>query len=108
MLALQVEPELRAILPLLGLATSTTDRTTRETCEKNLEEVLATRELADLLGEDYVYLVRIVLTDQRGPLLRHGTAHGLLPIEAFTPELAHLLVYSLLWLTRFARRHDPE
>ena len=49
LLALQVEPILRCVLERLGLATSRTDRRSGVTREKNLEEILATRELADLL-----------------------------------------------------------
>jgi hypothetical protein len=101
LLALQVEPALRAILPLLGLPTTITDPRQGVTREKTLDELLATDELAELLGDEYVYFVRFVLTDQRGPLLRHGTAHGLIAIEICHSGMAHLLVYMLLWLTRF-------
>ncbi|MGH2562769.1 MAG: DUF4209 domain-containing protein [Thermomicrobiales bacterium] len=106
LLVLQVEPALRAILPLLGLPTTITDPREGVTREKNLDELLATDELAELLGKEYVFFVRFVLTDQRGPLLRHGTAHGLLPVEAYNEPMAHLLVYMLLWLTRFVPKQD--
>ena len=102
LLALQVEPALRAILPLLGLPTTITNARYGVTSEKNLEDVLATREIAGLLGEDYVAFVRFVLTDQRGPLVRHATAHGLIDVETCNAQIAHLLVYMILWLTRFA------
>lgn len=103
LLTLQIEPILRCVLAQMGLATSRTDRRTGVAREKNLEEILATEELASLLGEDYVYFVRFVLLDPRGPWLRHGSAHGLLSVDSFRADLAHLLVYMLLWLSRFKK-----
>jgi Domain of unknown function (DUF4209) len=101
LLVLEVEPALRAILPLLGLPSARTDPRTGLAGEKNLDQLLAVPELQRLLGEDYIYFVRMVLTDQRGFLLRHGMAHGVLPADAYIAKAAHLLVYMLLWLTQF-------
>jgi hypothetical protein len=101
LLSLQLEPALRSILPLIGLPTSVTDRRSGTTQEKNIGELTATDELTALLGEDYIYFVRFALSDQRGLLLRHSTAHGLLSADHCHKMNADLLVYSLLWLTLF-------
>lgn len=103
LLVLELEPTLREVLPLLGLATTRTDRQKGITTRKNLEQVLSAPELQQVLGDDFVYYLRMTLMDQRGLALRHRVAHGVLNRSEYNESMANLMIYALLYLARYER-----
>ena len=71
--------------------------------EKQLESLLEDEEVARVLGEDFVFFLRVFLIDQRGDNLRHDVAHGLLQAEACNERIGALLFLSVLRLSALKR-----
>lgn len=71
--------------------------------EKQLESLLEDEEVARVLGEDFVFFLRVFLIDQRGDNLRHDVAHGLLQAEACNERIGALLFLSFLRLSALKR-----
>jgi hypothetical protein len=93
-LAIQIEGVLRDLAAKVGRPTSV--RTRSGIQERQLDSLLTDEVLRDGLGEDFVYLLTIVLADKRGDNLRHDVAHGLLSPKAFNEHRCSLLVLILL------------
>ncbi len=108
--ALHVLPEyienlLRLVLKKIGLVTfSATRGRSGAFREKDLDTVLQTEDLRKGLGEDMCVYVALVLTDPRGPQLRHMVAHGLLNSNACTESKSNLLIHLLMLLARYEIR----
>lgn len=92
----QLEDTLRDILATLDIARTSARQGL--TFEKPLQEVLATLELRQGLGEDLATFFERFLIRQESENLRHRTAHGLLKLEHCTQQLARRVLYCFLQL----------
>ena len=72
-------------------------RSSRQRDDRHLHED------ARVLGEDFVFFLRVFLIDQRGDNLRHDVAHGLLQAEACNERIGALLFLSFLRLSALKR-----
>ena len=92
----QLEDVLRSTLRRLGgSTTSIRDGVTREI---ELGRVLVTEELAELFGEDVLFYLGYLLTEELGMNLRNKVAHGLIRKSECTSHVASLVLMSLLRL----------
>lgn len=63
-----------------------------------LEELLRDEVTTDILGENFVFYLRILLTDRRGWNLRNSLCHGMLPAAEIGSAVADRVVHALLCL----------
>jgi hypothetical protein len=104
-----IENLLRLVLKKIGIITfSATRGRPGAFREKDLDTVLQTEELRQGLGEDMCVYAALVLTDPRGPQLRHMAAHGLLRADSCSGSACHLLVHLLLLLTRYEIKRSND
>jgi hypothetical protein len=98
-----IENLLRLVLPKLGLIPfAEVQRRPGTFREKSITAVLQTEELRRGLGEDMCTHIEMVLTDPRGPQLRHMAAHGLLRAASCNSGVCDLVVHLLLLLARYS------
>jgi hypothetical protein len=96
----QLEDTLRDMLEQLG--SSRTSMQPSGQREKPIDVVLADGSLRQVLGEDLADYLEVLLTEQRGPNLRHRTAHGLMKVRNCTREAVQRVLHGYLQL---AARH---
>lgn len=69
--------------------------------ERMLQDVLNTLFQVEGIDKDFLKFIEIFLCDIRGDNYRNDVAHGLLPVEAFTKEIAQLLLLILIKLASY-------
>lgn len=99
----------RGVVRAHGRPTTTRNRRSPGVDEERGLEDLLEREplLAQSLGEDLAYNLRMLMVKKAGPQLRHADAHALLPADFYTERWADILLLLLLRLTR-SRPVEPE
>ena len=95
----QVEASFRHILQLHGVITSTVDGEGIQE-ERDLNQLLWTKEAEGIFGQDILFDLRGILIERFGNNLRNELAHGLVPEGGFYhPAAVYLwwLVIHILW-----------
>jgi hypothetical protein len=86
----QVEESIRYVLENRGVITSKLDNKLVQEV-RSLDKLLRMPETVDVFGEDHVFELRGILTEDFGSNLRNRLAHGLLTDgECFLPSVMHL------------------
>ena len=99
----------RLVLKKIGLLTFSAVRSRPGAFrEKDLDTVLQTPELRRGLGEDFCAFAEVVLSDPRGPQLRHRAAHGLLKADSCSGSGCDLLIHILLLLARYEIKRSND
>ena len=98
-LIFQIEGILRDLLEKLGLPTFSYRN--NEMRERMLQDVLNTLFQVEGIDKDFLKFMEIFLCDIRGDNYRNDVAHGLLPVEDFTKEIAQLLLLILIKLASY-------
>jgi len=101
----QIEQILRNLLQALGLPTTKIQGDV--TREKDLDDILSTPEVREVLGERTARYFEFVLIHQRGWNLRHDVAHGLRGPDEFTQAVADVVLHLVLRLG-ILRTAEPE
>jgi hypothetical protein len=79
----QIENSLRHLMNARGFVTTKLDRFGVQR-HLDLSDLVIDERLATLLSENVILELRTLLTDNRGPNLRHRLAHGMLEDDAFS------------------------
>lgn len=66
-----------------------------------LGDILANEKIAQALGEDLLFYIKLIYNDKRGLNLRNTIAHGILPPSMFNKSNANLLLHTLFIFTLF-------
>jgi hypothetical protein len=86
----QVENSIRYVLENRGVITSKLDNKLIQEV-RNLDKLLQTQETLEAFGDDHVFEMRGILTEEFGSNLRNRLAHGLVTDgECYTPAVMHL------------------
>jgi hypothetical protein len=86
----QVEESIRYVLENRGVITSKLDNKLVQEV-RSLDKLLQMPETVEVFGEDHVFELRGILTEEFGSNLRNRLAHGLLADgECFLPSVMHL------------------
>jgi hypothetical protein len=75
---------------------------------RNLDELLQSKQVVDLLGEDIPFYLRVLFTDPRGWNLRNDVCHGIPPAAAFGPGMANRVFHTLLLLGCLRAKEAPD
>jgi len=68
---------------------------------RTVDDLLRDECLLPVLGEDVMFYLRVLLTDQRGWNVRNDVAHGITPASGFNAQVADRLFHTLLLLGSF-------
>jgi len=98
-LIFQIEGILRDLLGELGLPTFSYRN--NEMRERMLPNILTTLSQVEGIDKDFLKFIEVFLCDIRGDNYRNDVAHGLLTVEAFTKEIAQLLLLILIKLASY-------
>ena len=86
----QVEPAVRYVLDNRGVITSKLDSQLVQQV-RSLEKLLLLPETIEVFGDDHVFELRSILTEEFGSNLRNRLAHGLLTDgDCYQPAVVHL------------------
>lgn len=102
----QVEDTLRRLIGKMGLPTTGIRDGVMQAI--TLGDVLKTDLLRQGLGEDFVFYLQFLFTEQQGKNLRNEVAHGLLPETTAREPLTTLVVDALLTLRAVELRPTVE
>lgn len=67
-----------------------------------LGDILANEKIANSLGEDLLFYIKLLFNDKRGLNLRNTIAHGILPPSMFNKSTANLILHILFVFTLFS------
>lgn len=67
-----------------------------------LGDILANEKIAQALGEDLLFYIKLLFNDKRGLNLRNTVAHGILPPSMFNKSTANLILHTLFTFTLFS------
>jgi phosphoglycolate phosphatase-like HAD superfamily hydrolase len=95
----QVEGILRDFAGLLGQPVN--EERDGITQARPLGRLLRDEKLREVLGDQLAESLEALLDNQVGPNIRNAVAHGLAAPEAFTEEIANLLIAFLLQVSAF-------
>lgn len=101
-LIFQIERILRDLLWKLGLPTFIYIKKDEEMRERMLSDILKTLFQVEGIDKDFLKFIEVFLNDIRGDNFRNDISHGLLTIDAFTKENAHLLLLILIKLASYS------
>jgi hypothetical protein len=104
----QIENSIRYVLNQNGVFTTTLRNGIQK--EKDINDLLPSVEVKDVLGEDLVFDLRGILIERFGHNLRNESAHGLMPEGAFYDASSVYLWWLLLHICwkGFVIAHVPQ
>jgi hypothetical protein len=104
----QIENSIRYVLNQNGVITTTLRNGIQK--EKDINDLLPSEEVKDVLGEDLVFDLRGILIERFGHNLRNESAHGLMPEAAFYDASSVYLWWLLLHICwkGFVLAHAPS
>jgi Domain of unknown function (DUF4209) len=105
----QIENSIRYVLNQNGVITTTLRNGIQK--EKDINELLPSDEVKDVLGEDLVFDLRGILIERFGHNLRNESAHGLMPEAAFYDAASVYLWWLILhicWKGFLIAHSKPE
>jgi hypothetical protein len=108
-LTLKFEGLLRDLLGLAGVATfrlKSQDRSLTE--ERYVGDLLYKKEMRYLFGEDDLFFLQFLLSEDDGYDLRNRVAHCLILAEDYHIDYMHLLVLALLKLAKYDLAQNNE
>jgi len=108
-LTLKFEGLLRELLGLAGVATFRLKRQDRSlTEERYVGDLLYKKEMRHLFGEDDLFFLRFLLSEDAGYDLRNRVAHCLILAEDYSINYMHLLLLALLKLAKYDLAQNNE
>lgn len=108
-LTLKFEGLLRDLLGLAGVATFRLKRQDRSlTEERYVGDLLYKKEVRHLFGEDDLFFLRFLLSEDAGYDLRNRVAHCLILAEDYSINYMHLLLLALLKLAKYDLAQNNE
>ncbi len=108
-LTLKFEGLLRELLGLAGVATFRLKRQDRSlTEERYVGDLLYKKEMRRLFGEDDLFFLQFLLSEDAGYDLRNRVAHCLILAEDYSINYMHLLLLALLKLAKYDLAQNNE
>ena len=108
-LTLKFEGLLRDLLGLAGVATFRLKRQDRSLAEERyVGDLLYKKEMRHLFGEDDLFFLRFLLSEDAGYDLRNRVAHCLILAEDYSINYMHLLLLALLKLAKYDLAQNNE
>ena len=103
----QIENSLRHLMSARGIITTKLDQFGVQR-HINISELVIDERLTTILSENVLLELRALLTDNRGPNLRHQLAHGMLDDDAFASAEAVYVWWLVLALCIFGKPVKAE